>query len=109
MRFYHTTTEEAAASILVDGFRDGVGAYLTTDLRQGVWLSNVPLGGNEEATGDTVLEVNLDVTEDDMAPYAWVQDESFGYREWLVPAELVNTRGRVRLVPESELFDEDDT
>jgi hypothetical protein len=41
-RYFHRTTEEAASAILHEGFRDGVGRYLTLNEHRGVWLSDVP-------------------------------------------------------------------
>ena len=37
------------------------------------------------------MKVTLDLAEEDIAGYEWIQ-ESFGYREWLVPAELLNAK-----------------
>ena len=57
-RYYHTT--DAAATILAEGFRDGQGSYgLATIELSGVFLSNVPVDGNEGAKGDQVLQVDL--------------------------------------------------
>jgi hypothetical protein len=86
MIVYHRT--HAAAAILADGFRDGEDYYMTSKLHGGVWVSNVPLDVNEGADGDRLL--TIEVSEEAIADYEWVQDPSFGYREWLVPAELLN-------------------
>lgn len=84
-RYYHRTDE--ADAILRDGFRDGVGTYLTERTFSGVWISDRPLDGNEGAYGAAVLGIDIDA---DLAHYEWVE-EGKGYREWLVPAELLNT------------------
>ena len=84
MILYHRTN--AADKILSRGFRDGEGAYLTDRTWRGVWLSDCPLDENEGAYGDTLLFV--EIPEDVVAEYEWVQD--IGYREFLVPAEIVN-------------------
>jgi hypothetical protein len=68
---------------------------MTTEEHSGVWLADVPLDSNEGADGDTLLEVTFD----DLAPladYEWVE-EGKPYREWLVPAALVNLIGKVRI------------
>ena len=52
-----------------------------------MWLSNVPPDANEGASGDDLLAV--EIPEEAIAEYEWVQDLP-GYREWLVPAEIVN-------------------
>ena len=99
-RFYHRTTGARAATILADGFRDATGEYLTQQEHTGVWLSDVPLDANEGTSGDALLEVAIDGTE--IAQYEWVQEPSFGYREWLVPAALLNSRAQVRLLTDEE-------
>ncbi len=95
MRFVHRTPRETAEAILARGFRDGEGFYLTADVRKGVWLSDVPV---DSQRGWVTLEVETDLTEADLAKYEWV-DEGNYYREWLVPASLINARMRVRLQP----------
>jgi hypothetical protein len=97
--FYHRTTDECAGLILRDGFRDGTGTYMTDQLWTGVWLSNVPLDENEGARGDVLLRVELP-SEEMVAEYEWIQD--IGYREWLIPAALINAEGRVTEVDEDE-------
>jgi len=62
-----------------------------------VWLSNEPLDCNEGAKSDVLLEVALDVEEDDLAAYEW-PEEGKPYREWLIPAAIVNARATVRIV-----------
>jgi hypothetical protein len=84
---YHRTSNSNAAAIISDGFRDGVGNYGTTTERAGVWLSSTPLDANEGAHGDTLC--SFDIPAHVLAPYEWVQD--LGYREFLVPAEVVNS------------------
>jgi hypothetical protein len=94
MRLYHRTSAANAAQILRDGFRDSVGYYLTDDQKLvGVCLSDRPLDSNEGAWGDTLLRVELP-DQVDIAEYECVEDGK-PYREWLVPAELINTEGRV--------------
>ena len=86
MKLFHTT--DAADAILSEGFRDGEGLYMTRELFRGVWLADRPLDENEGAKGGDVLM--LDIPEAAVAEYEWKQEISFGYREFLVPAEIVN-------------------
>jgi hypothetical protein len=51
--FFHRTNRTAAENILRGGFHDASGNYLTEQTHSGVWLSDVPLGDNEGADGDT--------------------------------------------------------
>ena len=63
-------------------------------MHTGVWLSNEPLDGNEGAKGDTVLAI--EIPEDLLAEYEWVE-EGKPYREFMVPAEIVNRYGPPRI------------
>lgn len=78
-----------------DGFKDATGDYGARDearnpvLQTGVWLSDATLDPNEEANGDTVLEVTIDVAGVDFDEFEWVE-EGKPYREWLIPAKTLN-------------------
>jgi hypothetical protein len=92
VKLYHVTYADRVAAIVADGFIDGEGTYMTTELWKGVWLSDWPLDENQGARGDRVVEVEFG----DLAPLAeheWIE-ENKGYREWHVPAELINTTAR---------------
>ena len=95
MKFYHSTTREAADAILQNGFRDNTDHFMTTTLHTGVWLSDVPLDENEGASSEALLCVECD--ESRLAPFEWKHFSMDGeplprrYREFLVPAEVVNT------------------
>lgn len=95
MLLYHRTNE--AAAILAEGFRDGRGRYMTAVEFSGVWLSDRPLDFNEGAAGDTLLTV--EVPEQAIIDYEWAEDGK-PYREFLVPAEVVNRYGRPQVVTE---------
>ncbi len=97
MILFHRTTEAAATEILASGFRDAPWRYMTTQEWSGVWLSNSPLDVNEGANGPVLLRVTLVLAETDLDNYEWVE-EGKTYREWLVPAELVNSAGTVEII-----------
>lgn len=99
MRLFHRCYAEDADAILQAGFKDGTGTYMTKHEYSGVWLSNVPLDANEGAFGDTLLAVELNLTDEELRKYEWVE-EGKGYREWLIPAALVNCRSRIRIEEE---------
>lgn len=99
MRLFHSTTAVAAASILTVGFRDTTFTYLTGRLWTGVWLSDRPLDGNEGAAIGALLAVDLDLADDELAEFEWVEDGK-PYREWLVPAEVINRRAAISLADE---------
>jgi len=87
MRVYHRTSGEAAAAIKEAGFRDAEGTYLTRNVYRGVWFADQPLDINEGADGEVVFEV--EVPEPALSEYEWIE-EGKPYREFLVPAEVVN-------------------
>jgi hypothetical protein len=99
LQFFHRTDD--ANAILSSGFKDGTGNYLTTNEYSGVWLSNIPLDANEGAFGGTLLLVELDLAEADLAQFEWIE-EGKGFREWLIPAALVNSKGKVQIVEEPD-------
>lgn len=97
---YHTT--DAADAILRHGFRDATGSYLFATIQlTGVWLGDSPMDVNEGAKGDQVLRVEFpdDV---DLGDFEVVEEQK-PYREWCVPAALINTHATVTL-----MSDEDD-
>jgi hypothetical protein len=97
---YHTTN--AAHAILREGFRDATGGYLFTAIElTGVWLGDSPMTVNEGATGEEVLQIVFpdDV---DLSDYEIVEEQK-PYREWCVPAELINTHAVVTLMSIEEL------
>jgi hypothetical protein len=94
LTLYHRTTVEVARTILRDGFRDSLWAYTEAS---GVWVSDRALGENEGGSGTAVLRVNLDASEADLVSYERIE-EAKPYHEWLMPADLLNSRGTVEMV-----------
>jgi hypothetical protein len=104
MRYFHTTTADAAESILATGFRDGSGSYgfATVELC-GVFLADLPVDVNEGAKGDTVLAVDLP-DDLDLSGFEIIEETPHVvWREWCVPARLLNDRATVRLLTEDEV------
>jgi hypothetical protein len=103
MTLYHRTSRECAESILKEGFRDGTGKYLTEQTHAGVWLSVEPLDAGEGGLygGDDtrLLAVDIDLSEFELTTYEWVE-EGKDYREFLIPASILNSRSRSRIVEE---------
>ncbi len=99
LTLFHRTEAEYADSILRSGFEDGHGTYLTVNKYSGVWLSNVPLDANEGAFGDTLLGVELEMAEEELRQYEWIE-EGKGFREFLIPAAIINAKAKVRVVEE---------
>lgn len=101
MKLFHRT--HSAVAILKEGFRDTAGTYGTGQVFQGVWLSNIPLDINQGAAGDTLLVINI--PEEVVAEHEWIE-EGKPYREFLVPAEIVNRYGPPRIVSQEEELEE---
>jgi hypothetical protein len=81
--------------------RDEVAGWrsnLTDQQYSGVWLSDV----SDEQQGGVLLEVNIDLTEEQLAQYEWVEEEKNFYREWLIPAAVVNSKAVVQIAEEQE-------
>ncbi len=68
---------------------------MTAERYRGVWVSDRPLDSNEGAAGEWVLMV--DIGEADLSEWEWVE-EGKSYREWLVPAEILNLYPRLIMV-----------
>ena len=99
---YHRTA--AAEEILRDGFRDGEGSYLFDSLTlRGVFVSDTPLDSTEGTNGDQLIEVTLP-GEVNLDEFELVQ-EGMPYRQWCVPAELLNTCAHLHLLSEDEETD----
>ena len=92
MKCYHRTKH--ADAILQEGFRDGSGTYMTPEVFEGVFLADRPLDENEGASGPVVL--GLETPEETLRPYEWIE-EGKPYREFCVPAEIVNQYGPPRI------------
>ena len=85
MILYHRNTPENPRAILADGFRDMPGNWNT----YGVWFSNYPLDANEGAKGRTLLRLTLPHSKRELRQYDRIEAGK-PYREWQIPAALVN-------------------
>jgi hypothetical protein len=110
MRLYHVTDRASAELILSNGFEDAEVIHDNEELQVGVWLADRCLAGEEDVgprTGpvaDVALEVHI--------PARLVEtyqrlDFSKPYREFCIPAKLVNEFpvGGVRDLPDVDLND----
>jgi len=53
-------------------------------------VSKIPIDRQKGAKGDILLEVLVNLTEDDISDFEIIE-EGKPYREWCIPAELINT------------------
>jgi predicted DNA-binding antitoxin AbrB/MazE fold protein len=88
---YHATTAESAIAILANGFEDGKWHGLS-----GVFVSLKPVDVNEGAKGDTVLRLTTSIKLEALRRYEIVE-EGKPYREWIVPARILNASASVRV------------
>lgn len=93
---FHRTTAPRASAILTDGFRDGTIHYGLETTFEGVWVSNVPLTPDQGVKGEAVLRIAIGVAEEELAEYEW-KEERLKHREWLIPAEVLNSRAQIAL------------
>jgi hypothetical protein len=89
MILYHVTSRENAASIKRDGFRDTDSGYMNQREHRGVWLTDRPLNANDDAWGDTVIAIEIPLSEAELDQYKW-KEEGKAYHKWLVPAAVIN-------------------
>lgn len=91
MKLYNRTIH--ATEILRDGFGEASGTYLTESDNSGVWLYDRPvdirMGGGDEA-----VMLVLEMPESIVVTFEWVT--SLAYRQFLIPAALLNTYGPPR-------------
>ncbi|HAR94674.1 MAG TPA: hypothetical protein DCR97_01725 [Deltaproteobacteria bacterium] len=93
MRLYHRTF--AGREILRDGFKDAGESHGVSDDATGVWVCDAPSTGR----GDTLL--TIEVPDDAIAQYEWVE-KGKTYREFLVPAKVLNRYGPPVIAMEQE-------
>lgn len=99
MRLFHRTP--CGQKIINEGFRDNEATYMTSVMHKGVWLSDIPLSVFEGAKGTDLL--TLEIPEEVLVEYEWVQEEPGPtYREFLIPAEVVNSYGPPTLCDEDD-------
>lgn len=90
----------AGGQILSTGFADGEDGYMTIHTYRGVWLSDRPLYVGDGVDGPDLLVV--DIPEGVVADYEWEEDMK-PHREYLVPANIVNSYPVERVVDDDLL------
>ena len=99
IRLFHVTSTADTEAILKDGFQDGHSHYLTDSEWEGVWLIDNPDLRPDFDADQVVLQVDLELDESELIhEYEWVGERK-PYREFLLPAELVNRLGKVQIAP----------
>ena len=101
LNFYHRTSADNARAILEHGFQDSAGYLWGIRAWRGVWLSGGRLSCGEGVGSDTLLKVTLDIPEHELARWEWTGEKGC-FREWLIPAALINPRMTAEVVTEPE-------
>ena len=96
-KLYHRTNRVAARRIMRHGFTDSTNYYMTQRMRTGAWLSSIPLSFSDGVAGAVLLQVETDLRESELAEYESTE-EGKAYREWMVPAAVINRRMKVSVV-----------
>ena len=100
--FYYRTNVNNAHAIIASGFRNSIGHFLNNRIWTGAWLSSIPVDGEHSAEGDALLMVKLEIDEHELARWEWAA-EGRTYREWLIPANIINRCATFELVDQREL------
>jgi hypothetical protein len=96
VKFYHCTSLQAAAEIEVAGFIDATGSYgLVGAEVTGVWIADCELDCNAGVDNSSAA-FELEIDESSVEAFE-VIEEGKGYREWIVPAVMLNKAPRRRI------------
>jgi hypothetical protein len=102
MDLYHRTY--AAEAIIRNGFHDGAVSERHPDVIPGVFVSDQPLDERDGALGNVVLVVS-GVPEAAIAQFEWLcPDGMRSFREFVVPAEVLNRFPIVGIYPDTWLW-----
>ena len=104
MVLYHRSTSAGARKIMKHGFEDekwsfGLRDALTgeTVKAYGVWLTDRALSADEGPSGDAMLEVRVDFSEEALQAFELV-GVFVDARLWVVPTEIISPHSQVRIL-----------
>ena len=99
--FYHRTNAHNAHAIIASGFHNSTGHFLNNRIWTGAWLSSIPVDSEHGAEGDALLMVKLEIDDRELARWEWAT-EGRTYREWLIPANIINRCATFELVDQMD-------
>ena len=102
---YAALENRAARAILTEGFHNACGTYGMLIVLEGIFVSDRPIDCNEGAKGDALLSIELAASENELADFEIVEDGKT-WREWIVPAKLLNAGRRSLLMDEGHIRDD---
>ncbi len=97
MRLYHVTSQDSAKIIQKRGFKAKKNGYYgihdpktnKPKFQTGVFLSNTILNANDGLLINEPAIFVLDIPEKEISQYEWLNEQG-SYREWCIPAVVVN-------------------
>ena len=93
MRLFHIANNTNAEAILKDGFRDVMGYHHAGQELTGVWVSSEPLNWSQRQYLNEANTLSaIEIPEDVISEFEWAEEGKL-IREWLIPAELLNSYG----------------
>ena len=93
MRLFHIANNTNAETILKDGFRDVMGYHHAGQEWTGVWVSSEPLDWSQrQYLNEANTLFAIEIPEDVISEFEWAEEGKL-IREWLIPAELLNSYG----------------
>ena len=93
MRLFHIANNTNAETILRDGFRDVMGYHHAGQEWTGVWVSSEPLDWSQrQYLNEANTLFAIEIPEDVISEFEWAEEGKL-IREWLIPAELLNSYG----------------
>ena len=93
MRLFHIANNTNAEAILRDGFRDVMGYHHAGQEWTGVWVSSEPLDWSQrQYLNEANTLFAIEIPEDVISEFEWAEEGKL-IREWLIPAELLNSYG----------------
>ena len=95
--FYHRTNTDNARAIVDSGFKNSSGYFMNNRIWTGVWLSSIPVESEPGSADDALLLVKLDIDGRELSRWEW-SAEGGSYREWLLPANIINRCATVKIV-----------
>jgi len=94
---YHRTNADNARAIIDSGFKNSSGYFMNNRIWTGVWLSSIPVESEPSAEEDALLMVKLEIDGRELSRWEW-SAEGRSYREWLLPANIINRCATVEMV-----------
>ena len=93
MRLFHIANNTNAEAILKDGFHDIMGYHHAGQEWTGVWVSSEPLDWSQrQYLNEANTLFAIEIPEDIISEFEWAEEGKL-IREWLIPAELLNSYG----------------